>query len=100
MRIARRKREMMFDADRRDPEIVFWNRLSLLFQRQPERGIDRRCGNRDIQHLAASDEAFDFGEVLGAAPGIQRAVSEFTDDGDRKNYLFGGRGKEGTGLVS
>ena len=38
------------------------------------------------------DESFDFSEVLSTSPGIQSAVSQLTDNGNRKKEFFDGLG--------
>jgi hypothetical protein len=90
---------MLDYAERRDPKVVLWNRLALFFETKAKSGIHGRRHGRDVQNAASVNQPFNFDKVLGAAPGIQRAVSQFADDGSRKQDFFGGLGKESTGLA-
>ena len=80
MPVQRHERYSMLDAERGDPELVLSFRLAL---RQPEPCVYGGRGGRDVQDAASGDQPFNFHEVLSAALGVQCAVLELADDGDR-----------------
>jgi hypothetical protein len=100
MAVECRQRNLMLDTERRDPQIVLGNRFARLFQAKPEPRINGGRRSRDIQNAASGDEHFDFGKILGDPPGIESAVSQFADDGNRKQELFDGLGKKRASLAS
>jgi hypothetical protein len=48
VRVIRHERHLMLQAQRRNPEVVFWNRFALLFQREPKSRIDSGRGCCDL----------------------------------------------------
>lgn len=90
MRVECRQRDLMLHAERRDPHIVFWDRLALCLQSKPNGCIHGRCRGRNVEDAAPAEELLDVGEVLGSATGVQSAVSELSDNRYWKKKLFDG----------
>lgn len=93
------KRHLMFDAERRDPEIILGNRCALPLQLKTKVGIHGGRLRSDIQNLASVYQPLNLGEVVGHAPRIQRSVSQLANHRRRKQELFELSRKEGAGLT-
>jgi hypothetical protein len=71
---------LVFHAQCRDPEVIFWNRLAFLFQVEPKSRIHLRGRKGDVQDAAAGYQPLHFCDVLFSAAGVQGTVSQFTND--------------------
>jgi len=99
MAVEAGQRHLMFDAQRRNPEIILWNRLAFPFQVKSQSGIHGRRCRRDVQDAASIGQPFDFSQILGGAPGIERAVAKFTDDRNRQEEFSDRVCEKGTGFA-
>jgi hypothetical protein len=90
---------LVFDAQCSNPEIVFGNRLALLFQVEPKPRVHLRGGKGDVEDVAVGYQPFHFRHVLVGVARVQGTVSQFPNDRNWQQEFCDGLRNEGCGPI-
>lgn len=80
MRVRSAQSNTLFQAKRRDPEIVFRDWPAFLLQLQPEHAIPVRGFLRDVQNIAGFNKFVICFEVVCYPEEISCSIEEFRDN--------------------